>query len=74
VLILQCHLGKKEAPIWVALKRGGQEVTKTAELPKGVLGLPRRDTRRPPVKRGKHHPAPTTRAPTPAPTPTHRAK
>jgi hypothetical protein len=35
----------------VALKRSGQEVTSTADLPTGVLGQERRETRRPPVKR-----------------------
>lgn len=51
VLVLQCHLGKREAPIWIAMKRSGQEVTSAADLPKGVLGQERRATRRPPVKR-----------------------
>jgi hypothetical protein len=56
VLVIQCHLGQGKPPIWRALKRSGQEITSAADLPKGVLGLVRRGTRRPPTKR-----APTPR-------------
>ncbi|MFT3766975.1 MAG: hypothetical protein QM820_15875 [Minicystis sp.] len=51
VLVLQCHLGRGNPPIWRALKRSGQEVTSPADLPRGVLDQERRATRRPPTMR-----------------------
>lgn len=43
VLVLQCHLGRDRPPIWRALRRNGKEVLSPADLPKGVLGLERRE-------------------------------
>lgn len=45
VLVLQCHLGRGRAPIWRALKRGAEEVSSPADLPKGMLELSRRERR-----------------------------
>lgn len=50
VLLLQCDLGKGP-PVWRALRRSGAEVTSIDDLPRGVLGLARRTTVRPPKKR-----------------------
>ncbi len=50
VLLLQCDLGKGP-PVWRALKRSGAEITSIADLPRGVLGLARRTTVRPPKTR-----------------------
>lgn len=48
VLLLQCHLRWGRPTIWRALRKDGREVRSKDELPAGVLGLPRRATRRPP--------------------------
>ncbi|MFO0762763.1 MAG: hypothetical protein U0359_40375 [Byssovorax sp.] len=48
VLVLQCHLGAGRAPIWRAINRRGVEVTSEKDLPKGLLGLKPRETRRAP--------------------------
>jgi len=50
VLVLQCDLGKGP-PVWRALRRSGAEITNISEIPRGVLGLARRQTVRPPKKR-----------------------
>jgi hypothetical protein len=50
VLLLQCDLGKGP-PVWRALRRSGAEITSIIDLPRGVLGLARRQTVRPPKKR-----------------------
>jgi hypothetical protein len=50
VLLLQCDLGKGP-PVWRALKRSGAEITSIVDLPRGVLGLARRQTVRPPKTR-----------------------
>ncbi len=50
VLLLQCDLGKGP-PVWRAVRRSGVEITSIADLPRGVLGLARRTTVRPPKKR-----------------------
>jgi len=50
VLLLQCDLGKGP-PVWRAIRRSGVEITSIADLPRGVLGLARRTTVRPPKKR-----------------------
>jgi hypothetical protein len=52
VLVLQCSLGRDRPPIWRALRRNGKEVERPSDLPKGVLGLERREARTAPLPRG----------------------
>jgi hypothetical protein len=49
ILVLQCHLGRGVPPIWRAVRKNGEEVLSPTDIPAGVLGLPRRSTRRAPV-------------------------
>jgi hypothetical protein len=63
VLMIQCHLGPKVQPIWRALKHNGEELLSPADMPGGVLGLPRRESRRPPVMRVPGKPAAKPPAP-----------
>ncbi|MFO0592620.1 MAG: hypothetical protein U0441_34065 [Polyangiaceae bacterium] len=53
VLLLQCHLGWGRPALWRALRTDGVEITRKEDLPPGVLGLQRKNTRRP-----ASHPAP----------------
>ncbi len=48
VLVLQCHTGAGRAPIWRAIDRNGGEVLSEKELPRGLLGLKPRVTRKAP--------------------------
>ena len=64
LLILQCHLGKGVPPIWRAVRKNGEEVLSPTDIPAGVLGLPRRTTRKAPVTPR----APAPRAPAPSAT------
>lgn len=50
VLVLQCHLGPGRASIWRAIRMDGQEVRSQGDLPEGIVGLPRKASRRPPTR------------------------
>lgn len=57
ILLLQCQLRWGRPTVWRAIRKNGQEIVSRDELPAGILGLPRRATRRAPS-----HPAPYRRA------------
>ncbi len=52
-LVLQCHLGFGRPSLWRAIRMNGDEILFKDDLPAGVLGLQRKNTRRPAT-----HPAP----------------
>lgn len=63
IVLLQCRIGGRRPPIWRAMRKSGQEVTRLEDLPSGVLGLERRNRARAPSGRGTARPQPSASAP-----------
>ena len=54
ILFFQFNIGRGRPPIWRAIRKSGQEVTSKDELPPGLLGAPRKTTRKPPTHRAAY--------------------